>query len=223
VGWAGGLGLTALYCAYFIPGEFSRRCLVAGMAFVWSTRLAWHLYTDRVRGKSEDGRYVSLRKAWAERANLNFFIFFQAQAALDVLLAIPFALLCARSGKLGLLDGVGFFVWMMAIIGEWTADRQLASFRAKPDSRGKTMRSGLWAWSRHPNYFFEWSHWVSYALMAPGLPGVWLSPVVMLYFLLRVTGIPATEAQALLSRGEDYRRYQQTTSMFIPWFPKKER
>jgi steroid 5-alpha reductase family enzyme len=77
VGWAGGLGLTALYCAYFIPGEFSRRCLVAGMAFVWSTRLAWHLYTDRVRGKSEDGRYVSLRKAWAERANLNFFIFFR--------------------------------------------------------------------------------------------------------------------------------------------------
>ena len=102
------------------------------------------------------------------------------------------------------------------------ADTTLARFRADPVNKGKTCREGLWRYSRHPNYFFEWTHWLAYAAMAPGEWQVWLSPALMLYFLLRVTGIPATEAQALRSRGEDYRRYQAETSMFIPWFSRRD-
>jgi steroid 5-alpha reductase family enzyme len=81
----------------------------------------------------------------------------------------------------------------------------------------------LWRYSRHPNYFFEWLIWMAFAMFALGSTGgFWglLSPALILYFVLRVTGIPATEAQALRTRGEEYRRYQQTTSAFVPWFPK---
>src|SRR5262249_38496991 len=89
---------------------------------------------------------------------------------------------------------------------------------------GRTCRAGLWRYSRHPNYFFEWTHWFAYPLLAVGAGGVfWLSaigPVIMLLMLYRVSGIPFTEAQALRSRGDDYRDYQRTTSAFVPWFPK---
>jgi steroid 5-alpha reductase family enzyme len=115
-------------------------------------------------------------------------------------------------------------LWLVAIIGETVADRQLAAFRANPDNRGRTCRSGLWAYSRHPNYFFEWLNWCAYALMALPAPYGWAglaSPVIMLFLILKVTGVPPSEEQALASRGDDYRDYQRTTSVFIPWFPKR--
>jgi len=221
VGWAAGLGFLALSCAYLLPGDPTRRALVGGMAAVWSLRLAAHLYFDRVRGKPEDGRYAALRASWGGAANRNFFIFFQAQGALDAALALPFAALCSKSGPLGAADALGAVVWVAAVSGEAAADRALAAFRARTDSRGRVCREGLWRYSRHPNYFFEWLHWLAYAAMAPADWRVWVSPALMLFFLLRVTGIPATEAQALKSRGDAYRDYQRTTSMFVPWFPRR--
>jgi len=117
-------------------------------------------------------------------------------------------------------------------VGERLADRQLDAWKADPANQGKTCRRGLWAWSRHPNYFFEWTHWLAYPLMggalfASGLGAWWpltlLGPAVMLALLLRGTGIPHTERQALKSRGDDYRRYQQEVSAFIPWPPSRSR
>ena len=94
--------------------------------------------------------------------------------------------------------------------------------RAKNKIVGRAIaRAGLWRLSRHPNYFFEWLYWLAYAAMAPADWRVWTSPALMLFFLLKVSGIPATEAQALKSRGDDYRDYQKTTSMFVPWFPRR--
>jgi steroid 5-alpha reductase family enzyme len=115
-------------------------------------------------------------------------------------------------------------VWLASMAGESLADRQLARFRADPGSRGKTCRVGLWAWSRHPNYFFEWLHWFSYVLLAVGSGLAWLAwlgPVLMFAFLYRVSGIPWTEAQSLRSRGEDYARYQREVSAFFPWPPRR--
>jgi len=103
------------------------------------------------------------------------------------------------------------------------ADQQLARFRADPSNKGQVCDVGLWHYSRHPNYFFEWLHWFSYPLIAFGTPLswiAWLGPVVMLIFLYRITGIPYTEKQALKSRGDAYRRYQETTSPFVPWKKK---
>jgi steroid 5-alpha reductase family enzyme len=120
---------------------------------------------------------------------------------------------------------VGCAVWLIGMIGEATADAQLNAFKKNPASHGKTCRAGLWNYSRHPNYFFEWVIWLGLAVFALGSPfgfiGL-LSPALILYFLLRVTGIPATEAQALRTKGEDYKNYQRTTSAFVPWFRRKE-
>ena len=116
-------------------------------------------------------------------------------------------------------------LWAVAIVGEAAADRQLDRFKRDPANRGRLCDVGLWRYSRHPNYFFEFVIWISYALYAAGSPFGWsgiVSPALILYFLFRVTGIPLTEAQALRSRGEAYRRYQETTSVFVPWFRNRK-
>ena len=123
-------------------------------------------------------------------------------------------------------DMAGIVIWMVAVAGETVADNQLQRFRSRPANSTSTCRECLWRYSRHPNYFFEWIHWFAYAIMAIGIPyglWAWLGPILMFLFLFKVTGIPFTEQQSLARRGEDYRRYQQTTSIFIPWFPQKER
>ena len=223
VGWAAGLGLLAIVYATAGSGLPLRRALIAVMAATWSFRLAWHLLTDRILGKPEDGRYQTLRARWGARVQARFFVFFQVQALVDVVLSVPFMVAMRGRGSLGAWGVAGMVVWVAAVAGEALADAQLARFRADPGNRGRTYRAGLWRASRHPNYFFEWLHWWAYVLLAAGSPMWWatlVGPALMLYFLLKVTGIPATEAQAVLSR-PDYAEYRRTTSAFVPWFPKK--
>lgn len=224
VGWAFGLGALAVYYGLAGDGHPARRLLVGVLGGAWGLRLAWHLLVDRVLGKPEDGRYQTLRAGWGRRAPVAFFIFFQAQAALDLLLSVPFLLACRNPAPaLRPVEWAGALLWLCALAGEAVADRQLAAWRANPAHRGRTCRAGLWRWSRHPNYFCEWLIWCAYALIAlPAPHGVWAlgAPALILFFLFRVTGIPTTEAQALRSRGDDYRRYQRETSVFIPWFPR---
>ena len=226
-GWAFGLGLLAVFYAVVGSGDPTRRLILALVAGTWSLRLAGYLFVSRVLGPDEDGRYAMLRERWGARAQLYFFIFFQVQATWSVLFSVPF-LVVANNATPGfhVWDALGILVAVIAIGGESLADWQLARFRADPANRGKTCRAGLWGWSRHPNYFFEWTHWWAYVLMGIGSPYVWVTlsgPVVMLLFLYKITGIPYTEKRALASRGDDYREYQRTTSAFIPWFPRKRR
>ena len=226
VGWATGLGILAVFFAATAEyGFLPRRILLACLAGTWAFRLAIYLFLNRVWGQPEDGRYQTLRSRWGNRAGLYFFVFFQVQALLDVLLAIPFLVVVHNAAPMfSPWEWGAIAVWFVAVLGESLADWQLARFRADPRHRGRTCRGGLWGYSRHPNYFFEWLHWWTYVLMAIGTGYWWatlLSPALMLFFLLRVTGIPATERQAVASRGDDYRDYQRTTSAFIPWFPRR--
>ncbi len=223
VGWAAGLGVLAVWYAASGSGPAARRALVAAMALGWSLRLVRHLVVDRLVGKPEDGRYRTLRERWGERAQARFFAFFQAQALLDALLSLPFLVAMRVPGPLRGWDFAGAAGWAVAVAGEAAADAQLARFRADPANRGRTCRAGLWRASRHPNYFFEWVHWWAYVLVGAGSPVWWatlLGPALMAFFLLAVTGIPATEAQAALSR-PDYEEYRRVTSAFVPWFPKR--
>lgn len=223
-GWAFGLGLLALFYAPFAAGLPARRALVAAMASLWAFRLALHLWRDRIRGRPEEGRYRTLRARWGARAERNLWIFFQAQGLLDALLSVAFLRAMSGTGPLGAFDAAGAFLWLAAVAGEGVADAQLARFRARPENRGRTCREGLWRLSRHPNYFFEWLVWVAFALAATAAPGgawAWLAAATMLALLLFVTGIPPAEAQALRSRGDDYRAYQREVSAFVPWPPRR--
>jgi steroid 5-alpha reductase family enzyme len=224
VGWAASVGGLAVFYAIVGDGALERRIAIAAMMGTWGARLAWYLLFDRVLGRPEDGRYADLRARGSFAAALHFFPFFQAQAILAVLFSFPAWIATMNpTPALQPIELVAIGLWMVALVGETVADRQLERFKAQPGNRGKTCRVGLWRYSRHPNYFFEWLVWVAYALFAMGSAWGWLAvacPLAMLYLLFRVTGIPATEAQAIRTRGNDYRQYQATTSAFVPWPPK---
>jgi steroid 5-alpha reductase family enzyme len=223
-GWAGGLALLGMLYAVMGAGWGPRRAAVATTALIWGGRLALYLLLTRVIGHPEEGRYVQLRREWRTRVRLKFLGFFQFQALLCVLLSAPFLLASWNSAPgLSILEWAAILLWLGAMSGEILADAQLTAFKSDPANRGKVCRTGLWNYSRHPNYFFEWLIWVAFALLALPAPygffGI-VSPALILFFVLRVTGIPATEAQALRSKGDEYRQYQRTTSVFVPWFPR---
>jgi steroid 5-alpha reductase family enzyme len=226
VAWAGGMGISAILCGLLADGDPTRRFLVAVLAALWSYRLAWHIF-NRVHGREEDGRYQHLRNHWHTHIQLNFFFFYQAQALAIAVFSIPFLAVAYSKNTLPVWAIItAVLIWLIAVVGEGEADRQLDAWKADPNNRGRTCRAGLWRYSRHPNYFFEWLHWWTYLFLAVGSPVWWLTligPVLMLFLLLRITGIPYTERQALESRGEDYRAYQRTTSAFIPWFPDRRK
>ena len=227
VGWAAGIGLMAAAAALTGDGWGPRRALVGLMGAAWSFRLAGYLLVDRIlRAEEEDGRYQMLRSQWGDRAQARFFWLFQAQALLVVLFGLPFVAVAARAEAFWTpWDAAALLIWAAAVAGESAADRQLAAFRRQAANRGRTCDRGLWRYSRHPNYFFEWIHWWAYAAMAAGSPLWWLAsagPPLMLFLLYRVTGIPYTEKRALATRGDDYRRYQRVTRAFFPWFPRRD-
>lgn len=226
VGWTLLVGGLGVFFAATADGFAPRRLAAAAMVAAWSLRLAGYLWLNRLAGQPEEGRYRTLRAQWGDAAPRRFLIFFQYQAAAAVFFALPIMAAAHHVASVWtFFDTAAVLLWLIAVVNTALADWQLAQFKAQPSNRGRTCRKGWWRYSRHPNYFFEWLHWCSYALLAVGSAWAWLSLAValaMLYFLLRVTGIPPTEAQALASRGDEYRRYMQSTSAFIPWFPRKE-
>ena len=226
LGWTAGLGLAAVVFALGLDrGLAERRLLVAGLAVLWSGRLAWHLW-QRVRSPGEDGRYRRLRREWGGDAQIRFLRFYQIQAISVPLLAGQFMLAMLHPApSLRAWDLLGAVVVFVSIAGEAVADRQLAAWRADPANRGKTCRRGLWRYSRHPNYFFEWLHWLGYSVISLGWawwPATLVVPAIIYVLVRHVTGIPPTEAQAVESRGEDYRRYQRTTNAFFPGPPRED-
>lgn len=217
-------GLGAWF-ALSADGYPARRLIVAAMVVVWGTRLGAHLW-KRVSSEREDGRYRRMREEWGAKTQRNMLIFFQIQALWAVMFALPMLAASRNAAALGWLDAAGVTLSIISLAGESIADRQLATFRSNSLNRGRVCRDGLWRYSRHPNYFFEWLHWWAYVCLAAGSPMWWITPIgvaTMLYFLTKVTGIPPTEAQALRSRGDAYREYQRTTSAFIPWPSKGQR
>lgn len=222
--WA--FGLAALGGTYALLGEglYERRLILALLTATWGLRLAWHLFR-RISSLGEDGRYLQLARDWHPHTKSKYFGFFQLQAIWTLLFSLPFfAVANNASPHLMWHDYLAVLIWILAMVGETIADRQLSVFKSKPQNRGQVCRDGLWAWSRHPNYFFEWLHWWSYLLLAWGSASFLIAlagPFVMLFFLMKWTGVPYTEAQALLSKGDSYRRYQNEVNAFFPWPPRQ--
>jgi steroid 5-alpha reductase family enzyme len=218
--WALGIGACAVWYAASGDGDPARRWLVAALIGVWALRLGLHLVLDRVlRASAEDGRYAAMRAHWGASANAHFAWFYQAQALAALLFSWPFLVAAHDPRPLGLSDVLALAWWASTLAMVTVADRQLARWRADPAHQGRTCRSGWWRYSRHPNYFFEWLHWFAYVALAwggPGGPWTFAIPALLLVLLLFVTGIPYVEARALKTRGDDYRRYQRETSVFVP-------
>jgi len=210
-----------VFYALAAPGDPTRRALVAGLAGLWSLRLGTHL-TIRVshHHPQEDVRYAKLRADWGPQTDAKAFWFFQAQAVLLAALSTIFLVPCLNvRADISPCEWTGVAFWLVALAGESLADWQLQRFRARPENKGRICQAGLWNYSRHPNYFFEWLIWVSFFVFAwPSTGGCFtvLCPGLMLFFLLRVTGIPLTEELSLRSKGDAYRDYQRTTSAFVP-------
>ncbi len=227
VGWCYGLALVVSWYAVSVSGEPARRLLVAVMVCMYAVRLGTHVLIDRVWNRPEDGRYRAFRLRWGEQSSAYICWYFQLQAAAIALFSLPpLVVMQNPHPPFHFLDLAGFLLWGVAVSGEAIADRQLAVFRSKPWNQGRVCRFGLWRYSRHPNYFFEWLHWWSYVVMGLAIPmGRWgltlIGPMAMGWALLKVTGIPWTEAHAMTSRGEDYAMYRRTTNAFIPWFPRR--
>jgi len=226
VAWSYGLGAVVLLDAALGSGAGIHRVVLAVLVVAWSLRLGTHLLLDRVlHATEEDGRYQALRRRWGEQVKARFFVFFQAQALTIIVFSLAF-LPTVLNGRahLAVVEWIGAVTIAVGLVGEATADRQLKAWRTDPANKGRSCRGGLWRYSRHPNYFFESVTWVGVTLVALGAPWGWVAlvaPVTLLTLLFTVTGLPATEAQSIRSRGDDYRRYQRETSAFIPWFPKR--
>jgi len=190
-------------------------------------RLGTHLAIRVLKHlREEEPRYKQIRDDWGKNAEKKMFGFFQVQAISNVLLAIPFFISAINpKPEISPVEYAGVALWLISVIGEAISDQQLANFKKNTANKGKVCYTGLWNYSRHPNYFFEWLMWVSYFVFALGSPYGYLaiiSPAIILFLLLKVTGIPTTEQQSLKTKGAAYKKYQQTTSVFVPWVKKPQ-
>ena len=228
--WSVGTGLGGVVCALVLPpgaaGITARQWVVAALAVAWSVRLAGHI-AARTIGAPEDVRYAGFRRSWGAAFQRRMFWFLMIQAAAAWLLTLSM-LVAARNPAPGLrlADWAGIAVLAVALAGEGIADAQMRRFRAGA-VRGEVCEYGLWGWSRHPNYFFEWLGWCAYPFLAIDLsagwwPG-WLAlsgPAFMLWLLRYVSGVPPLEAAMLESRGDRFRDYQRRVSTFVPLPPR---
>ncbi|MBE9401861.1 MAG: DUF1295 domain-containing protein [Acinetobacter sp.] len=229
VAWSFCIALNVMIAAFWLDtAPISVRIFIGCASSIWFLRLTWHLLRRYWHESEEDRRYANMRRAMGQFKHLGFLAFFMFQAGLAILFSYPMLSLLSTT----VIQWSEWTHWaliaaaimmLLAFIGESTADQQLYRFKQKPEHHGKTMDQGLWKYSRHPNYFFEWLHWFAYPILglAAGQYLLWIYPLLMWAFLYYITGIPFSEQQALRHRGQNYRDYQQRTSMFIPWQPKE--
>ena len=222
--WGFSFGMLAIYFAFSGNGDETRRIILALATCIWSGRLGLHLLSRfRQQYPQEDNRYAELRERWGKTATLKMFGVFHWQGLLMMVFSIVFAVPTWNGSEtISLLEWTALAIVLIAIVGEGMADWQLAKFKSQR-STDEVCRSGLWNYSRHPNYFFQWLAWVGFFLFACASNGWWTiyCPLLMLFLLLKIFGVPANEKQNLISKGPAYKAYQQTTSCFIPWPPRE--
>jgi steroid 5-alpha reductase family enzyme len=225
IGW--GLGFILLSLVYIGHGQgFNLRDTICFlMVLLWGLRIVLYLLKRISSENVEDKRYRKIRENFGPMAWLKFLMIFEFQAGLELIIGIPFIIVSLNpSPGLSWVEILGAVIFAVALIGETLADEQLHAFKRNPVNKGKTCDAGLWQYSRHPNYFFEWLVWMGFFIFAMGSRMGWvamISPLVMYYLLMYVSGVPLAEEQSLLSRGEEYKKYQAQTSVFFPMFKRR--
>lgn len=225
--WALSIGAIGALAALWPATDaiYARQQLVAVLIGLWALRLGGYIAVRTARSDTPDPRYERFKTQWGGWG-FRAWTFLMIQAATVAVLAVSLRAAAIRpNADLGWRDALAALIVLIAVGGEALADRQMAAFRRDPSNKGKVADTGLWAWSRHPNYFFEWTVWLAWPVMAlsPDHPFGWLSlmaPAMMWWLLNHVSGVPMLEAQMLKSRPQAYRAYQQRVSRFFPLPPK---
>jgi steroid 5-alpha reductase family enzyme len=223
IAWGLGFILVAATAFAFFGGGLPRQWLVLALVCVWGLRLAVHILR-RNRGRGEDFRYAAWRRSWGKLFVIrSFFQIFMLQGILLLLVVSPVLWIVGQEQPpLNLLDGLGFLVWLTGMLFEAVGDRQLAAFIGDPANRGRLMTFGLWAYTRHPNYFGEAALWWGVGIIALSAPRGWLGlagPALITFLLLFVSGVPLLEKK--YAGRPDWEDYKKRTPMFFPWFPKR--
>ena len=225
--WGLGFVLIAWLTFFLTDGFLGRRLLIALLVTVWGLRLSIYL-SRRNWGKGEDPRYGS----WREKSGKHFWIvslfkvfLLQSLFLWAISLSLQYGAASKTPAMITCLDLCGLSLWMVGFIFEAVGDWQLAAFKSNPANKGKVMDRGLWAYTRHPNYFGECLMWWGIFVIAFSTPNSWwtvLSPLIITAVLLKMTGIPLTE-KTIVAHRPGYIEYIQRTPAFIPWFPKKKK
>ncbi len=222
--WTVAVGLGGIAAA-ILPGAgtMERRICVGALVAIWAFRLGAHIARRNAR-IDDDPRYATLTRDWGRNAALFMLVFLQVQAFAAFVLVLAVRLAATNPAPFPQVqDMVGIVLLLLSIAGEAIADAQLARFSRV--HKGGVCDAGLWKWSRHPNYFFEWLGWVAWAVIAvnPAQPWSFLAlgaPAFMFYLLVFASGIPPLEQHMLATRGDRFRAYQARTSAFFPLPPK---
>lgn len=222
-----GIGFVLASVIYFTlsPGNDQRKLLVLFLTFIWGLRLSIHI-AWRNRGRGEDFRYRQFRKNYgAERYWwISFFQVFLLQGTLLWLVSSTLlgGMYVSVNVTINWLAFAGIAVWLTGLFFETAGDYQLARFKADPANRGKVLSSGLWRYTRHPNYFGDSAVWWGFGLISISA-GNWLpalGSLLMTILIIKVSGVVLLE-KSLIGGKEGYKEYIQRTSAFIPWFPRK--
>ncbi|NTF32692.1 DUF1295 domain-containing protein [Rhizobium skierniewicense] len=224
--WSFAVGIGGLVAALAAQGTLERRIAAFMIIAIWSIRLGSHIGT-RTKGGGEDPRYAKLVEDWGSKAGKRLFQFLQIQALAGFVLVLAIYLAASNPSPFPTwLDIIAVVLALVALVGEAVSDRQLSRFRKKPEAKTGVCEDGLWGYSRHPNYFFEWLFWCSWPLMALTGPSPlsWaslLAPALMYWLLVHASGIPPLEEHMLRSRGEKFKSLQRRVNAFFPG-PRKE-
>ena len=218
--WSASVGVGGITAILLAAGDAHRRVAVAALVVVWSLRLAGHIGL-RTRGGGEDPRYAKLIEEWGSAASFRLFVFLQIQAVAAFVLVLAVYLAASNGIEFPrLVDCFAIAIALGALLGEAISDAQLSAFRKSPEAKTGVCEAGLWRYSRHPNYFFEWLFWCSFPLLAVhGQAVSWASlaaPAMMYWLLVHVSGIPPLEEHMLKSRGEKFRALQERVNAFFP-------
>lgn len=219
--WAISVGLAAITALMLVPADAARRILMLVLIALWSARLGAHIFT-RTHRTQDDPRYAALIAGWGRGAPLRLFVFLQLQALAGLVLVLAITLAGVSAAPVTSWGTTGFAALaLVAAVGEAKADSQLRAFkRSGPPDR--VCDTGLWAYSRHPNYFFEWLYWLAIAMIAvtppTGATGLAaLAAPVMMYLLLRHgSGVPHIEKHMQLTRPDAFAAYARRVPMFFP-------
>jgi len=226
--WGFGFVLVNWVAFFLTPDSFGdRKWIINILVTLWGLRLTTHIFL-RNKGKPEDFRYAAWRKQYGKKWWwYSYLQTFMLQGGLMFLISAPLIHTQAMSTptRLGILEFIGIIIWIIGFFFETVGDLQLEKFKQNPANKGKLLNSGVWLYTRHPNYFGDSAQWWGFYLIAAGSTFGFLtifSPIIMTYFLIKVSGVAMLE-RTMADRKPGYKEYMQITNAFIPWFPKNNK